>query len=159
MLRFIIKCAVALKAARLATFGIHIADTWYQRYIRHYVYFSLLRPHSFFMLSGADNGRSKWFPSGPKLLSDTGVIKWSRPYGILAPTGVSLAKPSLRHGNPAEGDSEVDVSGMPTLVSSNKVFVEEIDITGNEIIRNVTTVINADGEIQEENLVNNIKDA
>jgi hypothetical protein len=147
LLRFIFKLNVAIGAAKHATFGRRkMAQTWYERYLRHYVFFSLKRPNSYFMLSGDDNC-SKWFPSGPKLLATTGVIKWSQSYDTFGPTEKSPTRINFRHNNQVdllanyhpeeddEGQSQAQLFvHFDNLKQANAVNVEEIEITNEDAI-------------------------
>lgn len=144
MLRFIFKLNVAIGAAKRATFGRKIAKTWYERYIRHYVFFSLRRPNSYFMLSG-DLNNSKWFPSGPSLLADTGVIQWSKPSYALEPIEKQQTRINFKHNNQSdllanhhpdqddEGQSQAKLFvHFDDLVKANIARVEEIDINADD---------------------------
>lgn len=140
MLRFIFTLNVALGAAKRATFSRRkIAETWYERYIRYYVRLSLMRPNSFFMLTGEDHA-SKWFPSGPKLLASTGVIKWAISPNTFGPVEKTPARHSFKHHNqtnllanyhPEDGDE--GQSELKQLVRFEELTraktIEEIEIT------------------------------
>lgn len=142
MLRFIFTLAVAIEAATRATFSRRkIADTWYERYIRHYVWLSLHRPNSFFMLTGEDR-QSKWFPSGPKLLTSTGVFKWYQSYTTLGPVEKSQTRPNFKHNNQTDtlanyhpGEIDEGQSKAELYVHFDELRVktiEEIEITDED---------------------------
>lgn len=150
MLRFIFTLTVALGAAKRATFSRRkIADTWYERYIRHYVRLSLRRPNSFFMLTGEDH-QSKWFPSGPRLLASTGVIKWAQSYETFGPVEKSQTRLNFKHNNQTDllanyhqdpsdkGQSQAELYVHFDELTRAKT-IEEIEITDED-----TTKVNPD---------------
>ena len=144
MLRFIFTLNVALGAAKRATFSRRkIANTWYERYIRHYVWLSLHRSNSFFMLTGEDYN-SKWFPAGPKLLASTGVFKWGQSYETFGLVEKSHARLNFKHKNQTDllanhhsDDSDAGQSQAELYVHFDKLTqvkaVEEIEIIEEDI--------------------------
>ena len=143
LIKTIIKLNVACVAAFRATFGPRIAALWSDRYIRQYVFISLHRPYSYWMLSGEDNN-SKWLPSGTGLLANTGLIKWSgRPWSepesdtAFAPrrTNRIFTHPNVNlvanfhpdHRESQMSDAQV-LARFQDIQSSNEPDVEEIVI-------------------------------
>jgi hypothetical protein len=154
MLRFIFTINVAIAAAKRATFSRQrLADTWYERYIRHYVRLSLMRPNSFFMLTGP-NRTSRLLPSGPNLLVTTGVIKWNQSCEVFGPIEKSQTRLNFKHKNQSDTlanyhpdleDNKKFKSNVAACVYFEELqrpnTVEEIEITYEDAMTKVNTDI------------------
>lgn len=150
MLKSIIKLNVALHAAKAATFGRKIAPTWHERYLRQYVYMSLKRPNSHFLLTG-NNNYSKWFPSGPGLLATTGVIQWSnssyKPIANPESTHINFKHANQtdllmnHHSDHKDNRSRKELlEYFENLKKSNQLHVFEIDLNEDENYQEILVV-------------------